>query len=70
MTYKRIIEIQDANLAAAMADEAKHFGVTFRSVRPYRENAYVVEGPVSRRADIETIVDAVAGMDAEAREEV
>jgi hypothetical protein len=68
MTYKRIIRITDPAIAEAMADEAAHFGVTFRAARSGSPNEYVVEGAASRKRDIDTIAANVMDMDAQAAE--
>jgi len=68
MTYKRIIAINDTRIAEAMADEAKHFGVTFRAALNGNANEYVIEGSVEKRRNIENIVAGVMAMDAQSAE--
>lgn len=66
MTYKRIIPITDPAIADALADEAAHFGVTFRAARSGGANEYVIEGAEARKRDIDTIAENVTDMDAQA----
>jgi hypothetical protein len=68
MTYKRIIAINDTRIAEAMADEAKHFGVTFRAALNGNANEFVIEGTAKQARNIETIVASVEAMDAQSAE--
>ena len=68
MTYKRIIAINDTRIAEAMADEAKHFGVTFRAARSGNDGEYVIEGTAKQARNIEAIIAGIEAMDAQSAE--
>jgi hypothetical protein len=55
MTYKRIIEIPDADWATLMAISADRHGLTFRRARSGGAAEYVIEGNIAARRIIDAI---------------
>lgn len=62
-TYKRILEIKDEEIANALAAHATFSHLIFRKARSGGPNEYVIEGPLSRKPDIDTIVENTTDLD-------